>query len=407
MAIDTKQTEISLDEHVVILSGNTFGMGSFAEGMQGTVVRKSPHENYSTVYYVNVEGVGNYQCLREDICYPHEVPKQTTFRLRNFLSKQLAHIQADITTQETVLKGYQDSEPTTDDDKYKREVGIKTTLNRIKSLKRIIQCTVPQDKHVYNTMKQRFEKLYSRNDTLTLVTKPVDVSYRMANGDTIHVPLGTFRVSCNFRTRQTSFATNGDNTSYEGRYHPHLSQGTTSSPCWGSYSDMVTKCYKTLDIISLMALILDFLNSCSRSGWYCSIVGFAMKQQAFRDEYGHICERCEHEDCECDETCGDCGNHYDDCTCNTCSECGYHMDDCECLRCPDSGDRLAHDAFPDSLCMRCSECYRNEDAGEWQCTYNGEDYPDYITRLEDYTPPEGTIIRYRTLTDGVLTERSR
>ena len=31
-----------------------------------------------------------------------------------------------------------------------------------------------------------------------------------------------------------------------------------------------------------------------------------------------------------DETCNECGNEYDDCTCNECSNCGYSVDDCEC-----------------------------------------------------------------------------
>ena len=33
-----------------------------------------------------------------------------------------------------------------------------------------------------------------------------------------------------------------------------------------------------------------------------------------------------------DDQCGECGNEYDDCTCNECGECGYNVDDCECER---------------------------------------------------------------------------
>jgi len=46
-----------------------------------------------------------------------------------------------------------------------------------------------------------------------------------------------------------------------------------------------------------------------------------------------------------DDSCGDCGEHLDDCSCNNCNDCGYHMDECECNRCDDCMERRHSDNY--------------------------------------------------------------
>jgi len=159
-----------------------------------------------------------------------------------------------------------------------------------------------------------------------------------------------------------------DQSKYLGHYdHPHVSR---QEPCWGSYYETYQRCVKNYDVVGTINLILDYLNSCDRYGWYYPVMNWANAEQ--QSQFSDVCYRCwaHHDECEC-EYCSNCDNPINDCDCSYCDYCDAYGDDCECLRCPDSYDRLEDGEFPDNQCFRCSMCYKNLDTEQWECGYNG------------------------------------
>jgi len=276
-----------------------------------------------------------------------------------------------------------------------------TTAKNIKKYQRMLDCITTPDTDVWEMIAQRLEYTRFVDNTLTVVTKDVVVPYTLKNGVTLHVALGKFKVKCNFNDSITLFEGYENNTVVGGRRHPHLSANNIASPCWGTYADTVAQYYKTLNVCALISIILDFLNSCDRHGWYDSILNFYKAQ-------GHalnVCPRCEQDDCQCDDWCNECDQHYDDCRCNMCPDCDRHNDDCECTRCPDSNDRLEHNAFPDMQCACCSNLVRNLDSEQWECWWESDE-AYFSCDLNEFTPSDNARNRYRTYSNEKILERT-
>lgn len=380
---------------IVELVTSYYSWGSYSKGMVGQVV----HRNNKDLV-VDIAGVGQFSCKEWDVVRKEErVLKACS--LTNFYTNQVdrltglvAQAKSDVAHCSAEREDAKEC-GLSDETQYDLLCNYRSAVKREKQAQRTLSCITVPDSDVFNMVKQQLESTRFECDTLSFRTKEIIIPFTMHNGVHINVPMGRFRVVCNFATRSTYFEGIGNNTRVDHRLHPHLSAG---SACWGSYSSTLTQCYKTIDVSGLISLILDFLNSCDRHGWYLSVLYFA--QHRDMPETRGMCPRCEYErdDCECENHCHECDNHVDDCTCNNCSECGEHMDDCQCLICPDSGERLEDDSFPDQGCMTCGHCTRNITEYEWQCRYNNSDY--YSTGLDNFTPNNHNIDRHRYLTEG-------
>jgi len=382
--VGTAVEKIEIGELVRIID-QSYGFGTFSVGQIGILVRRDS----DNVCFVEVPSVGRYSCRDKDIRLKDErVLKSCTLtqfytKQRKVLEKALSRAKGNI----CILP----------EAKMIRK-------QEIRRYERMISCLSTPDSDVFNMIKKRL--LWTRfvDQTFTFVTDDITIHYTLSSdrSRTIHVPMGKFKVICDFNSKQTLFESYEDNTYSDGRFHPHLGGNNPATACWGTYAGVVTNCYKAIDVSGLISVILDFLGSCDRQGWYTSVLGFALSNRLKEvREQVDVCIRCEHKECRCDDWCGDCDSHVDDCSCNMCGDCDMHVDDCECAHCPDHGDRLSYGAFPDNSCARCEYLLRNIDRGMWECTWDNEVY--YRRGLIEYTLPAHTNRhRYRTLTNGVM-----
>lgn len=362
---------------VVMLIGQTFTWGMFTKEMIGTVVESQPLDG-STQYWVDVPSVGRYHCLRKDFELKDERVLASSSLTKFYETRKTALVKS--------LEGENNR--------------LREASKRIKSIKRATDCLAVPDTDVFNMIKKQIDSVRFEGTVMTIKTLDVVIPYTTQDGLTLHVPMGRFSVQCDFGMRSTYFrAIDEGHICIDGRIHPHIS-GT--SACWGSYAPMVIKCYKTLDVCSLISTVLDYLNSCDRFGWYTSVLRFAHQISSLRPLVTHLCFRCEHErdHCECENHCSECDNHQDDCTCNLCEYCEYPDDQCECRRCPDSNERLQGGVFPDQQCSRCSLLTKDIDKCEWRCAFDGEASAYYDCGLGRFTPIEDGHSEYTTYANG-------
>lgn len=285
---------------------------------------------------------------------------------------------------------------------------------RARKNKRLITCMIKPDDMVFKMIKQKLTSVKFEGNIMMFITKPIILNHTLCGSQkTLTIPMGRFKVICDFNYQTTRFSPYEHNVdSGDNRYHPHLDHGSNATACWGTYADPISKSYKSLNFSGLISLILDFLSTCDRQGWYQTALDFARrcKDPEMMSIAVNTCWRCESEgdDCTCagdPDHCGDCDSHVDDCTCDNCGDCGEHNDNCECVKCPDDGEVLEGNSFPDSNCARCSALTRNLDSGTWQCGHGHHE-----TGLENYTPPNDQVRNgrhtYGTVSNRKQVERS-
>jgi hypothetical protein len=269
---------------------------------------------------------------------------------------------------------------------------------KLKEIENKITKRVDTDTDVFLKIKERVKDLRFDGTRMMFTTDKCVIPYYVSGiQETINVDMGFYKVEVNFDSGCVIMNQQETSKHLGGHYdHPHITGG---SPCWGNYYEPVKKMIRTMDICGMIAISLDFLNSCDRAGWYRSVLHWLPQEQRTKLGVDDLCHRCEdvYDNCEC-ERCSNCEEMVDDCNCNICEYCEYNEDECECNRCPDSYDRLEDNSFPDTGCSQCSLLIRNEDDDEWQCGYD-RDYPNHSIGLECWTPNESNA-RYTTVIDG-------
>ena len=241
---------------------------------------------------------------------------------------------------------------------------------------------VPNSK-AFDQVKEQVESIRMDYPKFMFITKPITIPYYMPNQKkTIQVFMGKYRVTCDMRDCGNTVVEpyEGDNRHRDNHPHPHVN--SSYHPCWGTYGDPIRKCYKNLDVVGYVGIMLDFLSSCDTQGWYISVL-----QWANPSDISDICPCCSHgiDECECERE-------------DWCNECDMHQDECECTRCPDSGDILQDNSFPDGSCARCNNLCKNIPEDEWQCTINGGEFPHFSVPLSHFVPEASNRNNYETIT---------
>jgi len=370
MAVDEMVEEGTL----VTVVDSSFGWGACKSGMVGHVVGLN-----NSVYMLDVPTVGRWGCARKDFVIKDDRTLQSS-SLTKFLSKKRDRLQANIDRFDRYLAEESDEEC------------IRIVKKDKRKAKRSLGCLTTPDTDVFNMVKKQVEYIRFTDEHMTIKTKEIVIPYYIEDIDkTIQVPMGKFRVSCNFKHSSTNFEPCESNVSADSRFHPHIDRG--GSACWGTYGNSIANSYKSMDVCGLVSTILQFLNSCYARGWYEPIYSF-MRPDLIA-QYGDMCTRCEHMDCSCEDWCENCDRSTGECSCDRCDNCGLLVLDCACMNCPENGEQLSDNTFPDGSCANCPMLRQNIDSNRWQCTYN---ILYYDAPLESYSPPTTNTENHRYAT---------
>jgi len=354
-----------IGDSVNVLSESA-GWGRVHKGNIGIIKHISDNDRY---IWIDVPGVTTgWQCTAENLSLIGSTTR-VNCQLTNFMQRHKDYIGEGIHTMQRRLK---------DNEKQLRVYAIQLET-----------CVSPNSK-LFTQLKEQLESISMNYPEFKFITKPITIKY-FARGlhKTLECPMGQYEVRCDMRPggiRIQMRPYGQASLRFGDRYHPHVGSG--DDPCWGTYSSRVDKVFKDYDIIGIVSLVLEFLSSCDRPGWYTSVLQWynhANPEQA-------LCLNCEHIVTEC-SCCDSESNEEND----VCTGCGYHEEECACTRCPDNYDRLSGDTFPDDQCGRCGSLRRNLNNGMWECVYNGVAYPEFNTPLVEFTIADSANNRYTTI----------
>jgi len=355
---DMDSTDMNVGDHVTI-NNESYGWGAVRQGHIG-IVREILN---STVLFLDIPGVfSHWQCTKSDVTL---VSGSSNMSLNNYIQRCTETLQDKKAETQRCINSY--------------ECSLKACTESIDGI-------VKPNGKAFEQIADSVREIRMTYPKFSFITNPIVIPYYMhALHRTLHIEMGAYKVACNMRDGRHSTVIepwDGTNRTRDGYPHPHVNGGY--DPCWGTYMKDINECYKTIDVVRYVSIVLDFLSSCDKEGWYISVLKWADP-----DDLVDLCSSCAcHVDsCECDE--------------NRCSGCGNDEDDCECTRCPDSNDRLDDNSFPDIGCVTCPNLCKNIPAERWECNYNNSDgYPYFYIPLSHFTPTGNeSNHEYETITD--------